>query len=134
MQSHGTKNPSSQSPLLQTIDVSSIIDVGAPSEGAKFTEKELGRCFEIKTGNEQTQMTTWFLAADAEKKSTWIDGIVLAGHFEGKESSQLIQEIMDLFVVETELDLIAKDAGDKPPVPMRPENLNFVGGPIRGRN
>ena len=127
------ENTSAEGEVIKTIDISSIIDVRL-SDSAKFSSKEQDRCFEISTGNEQNATRLWFLAENSARKAIWIDGLVLACNFQGKESSELIQEIMDLFVVETELELIAQDMQSKPPVPARPENLNFVGKPIRLRN
>lgn len=48
--------------------------------------------------------------------------------------SELMQEVMDLFVVESELDLLASQhLQSKPPIPPRPDNLDFASGPIEVR-
>jgi hypothetical protein len=45
-----------------------------------------------------------------------------------------MQEVMDLFVVESELDLLASQhLQSKPPIPPRPDNLDFASGPIEVR-
>ncbi len=45
-----------------------------------------------------------------------------------------MQEVMDLFVVESELELLAaQHAQSKPPIPPRPDNLDFASGPIEIR-
>lgn len=48
--------------------------------------------------------------------------------------AELMQEVMDLFVVESELELLNKQhLQSKPPVPQRPDNLDFASGPIELR-
>jgi hypothetical protein len=46
---------------------------------------------------------------------------------------ELMKEVSDLFVVESELELLQKQMQVKPPLPPRPDNLDFCTGPIQLR-
>ena len=123
---------------METIHVPNITNISqADTDNEKiFAAKEIERGFMLDIGLEsfgEEKSQLYFIAEDRATAHLWMDGLVLICGLEGKESPGLIQEIMDLFVVKTELEILAKEKEQKPQVPIRPENLNFVGSHIPTR-
>jgi hypothetical protein len=67
---------------------------------AGFSAKDADRGFVVQCGEAPK---VWFLAENSDARRTWVEGLILACNFEGKMTPTLMQEIMDLFIVETEL-------------------------------
>lgn len=110
--------------------------VSPVAEGPNFTKKDLERGFvlEVVQPDNHNVSTYTLLAEDAEMRNAWVDGLTLACNFQGQESGTLIQEIMSLFVVQSEIIELTKEAEQRPPVPPNPADLNFQTGPIPSKN
>ena len=129
-------NLDNESAGVKTIDISTITKVGPVEGGPSYTTKDVERGFVLEMGklenNNLTQLI--LLAEDPEMKNNWVDGLTLACNFQGQESGTLIQEILDLFVVQSEVLDLKKEAEQRPPIPPAPQDLNFQTGPISNNN
>ncbi len=124
----------------------------ADASVAGVSAKDAERGFVLHCGESTRHL---FLAEETKNRTAWLEGLVLACNLEVRMTPELMQEIMDLFVVQTELvsqlektsalltvfffflfcqELLSKQMETKPAVPPRPDNLDFVTGPIAIRS